>query len=83
MEKKPEVDGRWKEVDAKDCVAEMEAIQKSEIFVLTSLRMEIGGEDKVAFSKKFDEYVEKYSAETEGMTDEQKSFFVIRKMIIE
>ena len=82
MEKKPKIDGKWVEVDAKELVSRKEEVESSEILVVNAMRVEFGGSDKEAFAKRVSELCEELSEEMEGMDDEQRSFYVIKKMLV-
>jgi len=82
MEKKAEVDGKWAEIEAKDISVNADAIDKCEILVINCSRIEMGGADKEAFAEKFARIMEQTLPETEGMDDDQRSYYVFRKMLI-
>jgi hypothetical protein len=82
MEKKPVVDGKWVEIDANEISASSEEIGKCEILVINSARIDLGGPDKDAFAEKFARVSNEFSTETDGMDDEQRSYYIFRKMLI-
>jgi len=82
MEKKPEVDGSWKEVDADSVIANVEALNAAQIIVIRDSRLELAGEDKVKFMDKFSHVMSESESEVEGMDESQKSYYVIRKMLV-
>ena len=82
MEKKPEVDGSWVECEASELIENIDAIEDSQILAVNATRMELGGEDKKQFVDKFKKIAEEFASEMEGMNDSQKSFYIVRKMVI-
>lgn len=82
MEKKPEVDGKWVEVDFSEIVSRMEELNACEIGVIKNARLEMAGDDMPRFVAKFNEVAAACSDETEGMDDSQKSFYVLRRMVL-
>lgn len=82
MEKKPEVDGKWLEVETADIIAKAEDLSKCEIGVVKNGRLEMGAEDMSKFMSKFEKVSAACAGEMEGMDDSQKSFYVFRKMVL-
>ena len=82
MEKKPEVDGSWIEVAATDILGRQEEIKNSQIAVVTAVRIEMCGDDKKKFDEKLALAAKQHAGAIEGLDDEQKSFFLLRKMLL-
>jgi len=82
MEKKPEIDGSYVEIEAVDMVARKSESEESKVLVVTNARLELAGEDKDLFVVKFNRLVDELSDETEGMDDKQKSFYILRRMLL-
>jgi hypothetical protein len=82
VKKQPEIDGKWVEIDAVDLLKRKSEVEKSEILVITSSRIELGGSDKEAFEKKMFDMERELLDETEGMDDEQRSFYIMKKMLL-
>lgn len=82
MEKKPEVDGAYFEVEAADLISNGEQACNSTVLVITNPRLELAGEDKERFTSKFDATLEELADETKDMDDRQKAFYVIRHMLL-
>lgn len=82
MEKKPEIDGRWVDIEAEQMVSMIEEVEKSELLAIRSVRIELGADDKKRFVERFVALMEQSKEETEGMDDSQKSFYVFRKMLV-
>jgi hypothetical protein len=82
MEKKPEIDGKWLEVGGEEILPRLGEIEGSEIAVVTEARIEMAGKDRDRFVEKLKATVEACEPETAGMDDGQKSFYVLKKMLL-
>ena len=82
MEKKPEVDGAYAELEATELAGAVEEMNQSNVLVIVNARLELAGRDKEQFVAKFSGMLEELKEETEGMDDKQKSFYVLRQMLI-
>jgi len=82
MEKKSEVDGTYVEVEAADLIQNMDAVNQSTVLTVTNARLELAGDDRVSFLAKFNDIAEKMSDDMSGMDDAQKSFFIMRHMLL-
>ena len=82
MEKKPEVDGAYVEIEACDLVTRNDEACGSRILVVTNTRLEMSGEDKKSFIDKFAATREKLADEIREMDDAQASFYVLRQMLL-
>lgn len=83
MEKKPEVDGRWVDIEADQMIARMEDVKACELLALRSIRIELGSDDRDRFVAKFSKMAEDCADEIDGMDDSQKSFYIFRKMLVD
>ncbi len=85
MKREIKNNGEYVELDA-DCVfAKADLVQKAEILVLTKGRFELAGNEKTKFVEKFSRMRSacEVSQDFNKMSDEQKSDFVFRKMMVE
>jgi len=82
MEKKPETDGAYEEVEACSLIARNEEVCRSRILVVTNTRLELSGEDKKSFVDKFAATREKLADEIREMDDAQTSFYILRHMLL-
>lgn len=82
MEKKPEVDGSWVEVPATEIASRLEEIEKCQILVVTSARIEMCGDDKKRFEQKLAELADEHRELLEEMDEQQRSFWLLRKMLL-
>lgn len=82
MEKKPEVDGAYVEVEATELTARSDEVAKSTVLTVVNARLELAGDDKRRFVAKFNGMAEKFADETKGMDDRQKSFYILRQMLV-
>jgi len=82
MEKKPEIDGSYIEVEAADLITKSAEAGESKVLVVTNTRLELAGDDRERFVAKFKDLASALSTETEGMDDEQKSFYILRHMLL-
>jgi len=82
MEKKPEVDGKWIDIEADDIMSRMADIEKCELLAIRSLRIDLGADDRDAFVEKFNRVAEESAEEIAEMDGKQKSFYILRKMVV-
>jgi len=82
MEKKPEVDGKWVDIEADELMSRMEDVENCDLLAIRSLRIELGSEDRDAFVAKLNKVTEESETEMSGMSDDQKSFYLFRKMLV-
>jgi hypothetical protein len=83
MQKKPEVDGAWLELQFTDLTKEnVELMKGAKCIVLNDIRIELSGEDVAKFIEKYINIRQGSESEMTGMTEQQKSFYVTRKMLL-
>jgi hypothetical protein len=84
MEKKAENKGVYLELQATELDARFEEVEASEIFVVEAVSLAFAGEERNAFLKRYAEIREALSesGQLEGLSEDQVSFFVIKRMIL-
>jgi hypothetical protein len=82
MEKRPKADSSWLEADFASLLSSRPQLDEAVCVAITGIRIEMTGADLDKFRAKFAAAVDASAVETSGMTDEQKSYYVARKMLI-
>jgi len=82
MEKKPEVDGAYVEINAAELITREDEARQSSILVVVNPRLEFAGDELEQFLSKFHGMATELVKETADLDDEQKSFYILRQMLI-
>ena len=82
MEKRPEVDGSYVEIDASEIISKEHEAYAAKILVIKNARFEFTKTDREWFMSKFVALEEGLAEEMDGMDDGQKSFYILRHMLL-
>jgi len=82
MEKKPEVDVAWMDCDFSQLLKRKDDLSKVVCLAISCQRVELTGDDLDVFKEKFARVEAATSEEALGMTDEQRSYYIARRMLI-
>jgi hypothetical protein len=84
MEKKVENDGCYVEVNAKDVYVSFDRLLESEMCVVKTARFEFAGDDRDRFVDKLNGVVGHLEASgaLDGLDNEQRSFLVLKYMLM-
>lgn len=77
-------DGVYVEIPADEIIDRIEEIKKADVVVLTKMRIEMAGEEKNEFLRKFEQILEIVDADDRysGLNSRQKSDVVVRSFLL-